>query len=77
MDKLPPVEQEKALKESFRAALQGSDSDDDEEGGGLLKAKQRTNEEKQQEDNEYRQWLTGHTADITQHDQQQLKGKHE
>lgn len=74
IDDLPHVEQEKAIKESFKAALQDSDNEDEEGIGGLLKAKVKTKEEKDKEDSDYRQWLAGQDAELPKTEETELKG---
>lgn len=70
MDDLPLVEQEKAIKESFKAALQDSDDED----GGLFKAKVQTKEEKDKDDDDYRHWLAGQDAAVPKSEETELKG---
>ncbi|KAF4525324.1 hypothetical protein B566_EDAN013185 [Ephemera danica] len=61
------VQEQKAIKQSFRAALNNdSDEDDETEGiGGLLKPRQKTEEEKTREEEEYREWLKGRKKELS------------
>ncbi|KAM9263954.1 LOW QUALITY PROTEIN: protein KRI1 homolog [Morus bassanus] len=55
------VEEQRELKESFRAFVADSEEEEEEgEGGsGLLRRRSRTAEEKEQEEEEYIRWLKG------------------
>ncbi|XP_069739154.1 LOW QUALITY PROTEIN: protein KRI1 homolog [Phaenicophaeus curvirostris] len=55
------IEEQKELKESFRAFVADSEEEEEEEGGGsaLLRPRSRTAEEKEKEEEDYVQWLKG------------------
>ncbi|XP_074786207.1 protein KRI1 homolog [Athene noctua] len=55
------AEEQRELKESFRAFVADSEEEEEEEGGGsaLLRRRNRTAEEKEQEEEDYIRWLKG------------------
>ncbi|XP_068034922.1 protein KRI1 homolog [Anomalospiza imberbis] len=53
------AEEQRALKESFRAFVADSEEEEEEEGGALLRPRERSREEKAQEEEQYLRWLRG------------------
>ncbi|XP_066196511.1 protein KRI1 homolog [Sylvia atricapilla] len=53
------MEEQRALKESFRAFVADSEEEEDEEGGALLRPRVQSREEKEQEEEQYLRWLRG------------------
>ncbi|XP_014668877.1 PREDICTED: protein KRI1 homolog [Priapulus caudatus] len=58
------VQEQRQLKESFKNVV-ASDSDSDGGEGDLLRVREKTREQLRQEEDEYRQWLRGQTAEIS------------
>ncbi|NXW75509.1 KRI1 protein, partial [Hirundo rustica] len=52
------AEEQRALKESFRAFVADSE-EEEEEGGALLRPRVRSREEKEREEQQYLRWLRG------------------
>ncbi|NWY22348.1 KRI1 protein, partial [Aphelocoma coerulescens] len=52
------AEEQRALKESFRAFVADSE-EEEEEGGALLRPRVRSQEEKEREEEQYLRWLRG------------------
>ncbi|XP_067004605.2 protein KRI1 homolog [Anabrus simplex] len=54
------VEEQKAIKESFKNILEHSEGEDEEaDWGGLFKQRKKTKEELDREEEDYREWLRG------------------
>ena len=70
------VEQEKALKNSFKEALKDSDSEDEKDGwSGLFKKRKKTDEEIKSENAEYKLWLAGEKNKLKdKEEEKELKG---
>lgn len=79
LEEMTHVEQEQALKESFKDVLK--DSDDEQEGdewGGIFKKRVKTAEEIKQEEDDFREWLAGQKESIENEEfEKDLKGLHD
>uniref|UniRef100_A0A8B9NKN8 Protein KRI1 homolog n=1 Tax=Accipiter nisus TaxID=211598 RepID=A0A8B9NKN8_9AVES len=53
------VEEQRELKESFRAFVADSEEEEEEEGSALLRRRSQTAEEKEREEEDYIRWLKG------------------
>lgn len=59
------VEEQKAIKESFKNALEDTDEDEDKETwGGLFQQRKKTKEELEKEEEDYLDWLKGQREEI-------------
>lgn len=63
------IEEQRALKESFKNAINEEEDEDNE----LLKPKQKSDSEKQQEEDAYKEWLKGQQKDIDPKEEEELK----
>ncbi|KAK7873092.1 hypothetical protein R5R35_000372 [Gryllus longicercus] len=72
------VEEQKALKNSFKQVLENSDSEEEEDIGNLFKKKQKTKEEIQKEDDDYKEWLKGRKKELKDKEtESELKNLHD
>lgn len=77
LEEMTHVEQEQALKESFKDVLKDSD-DEEDDWGGMFKKRTKTADELKKEDDDYREWLAGQKETIENDDtQKDLKTLHD